>query len=142
MLFKYDLDAQKQPQKTRKRSIICSCNSYQSYIDCFEKFVMPGKQKRLVTTKYSTLYKKKSTVSEYSTPNSSNYSLSKCRLELFNKSLNNAFIPDTLGVSTRETTPIKIFKETFAKITFHTEMGWVFFNIVQTRLRHKCILNF
>ena len=89
----------------------------------------------------------RSTISGYATRNSMNYSLPKCRLEIFNKS----FIPDTvrnwnnLSSHTREATSIKSFKKclqsTVENPPRYFSFGKRFFNIIHTRLRHNCILN-
>ena len=86
-------------------------------------------------------------ISQYSTRNSSNYSLPKCRLELFNKS----FIPDTvrkwnaIKINIREATSVKSFKKcllsNIVKPPKYFSFGRRFWNIIHTRLRHNCILN-
>jgi ribosomal protein S17E len=87
----------------------------------------------------------RNTVSGYVTRNSSDYSLPKCRLELFNKS----FIPDTvekwnnLSTNTRDASSITSFKKhiqnSVDKPPRYFSFGKRFINVIHTRLRHNCI---
>lgn len=76
--------------------------------------------------------------SNYNTRNSSNYSLPRCRLEVFNKS----FFPDTickwnsLSTNTREATSLSIFKKTlqsdYTKPPKYFSFGKRLLNIIHT----------
>ena len=89
----------------------------------------------------------RNSVSNYNTRNSFDYSLPKCRLELYNKS----FVPDTvrkwnsLSNETREITSIGIFKRKLSnnndKPPKYFSYGKRYLNILHTKLRHNCILN-
>ena len=85
--------------------------------------------------------------SSYHTRNSNDYTLPRCRLEVFKKS----FIPDTVkkwnGLSTevRGQTSIEKFKKHIRKIPskppLYYSYGHRYLNIIHTKLRHSCILN-
>lgn len=121
---------------------------------------------RRMTSKLTTMYKihnkcvpeylsqiipnTRSNDSAYRTRNIENYSLPRCRTELFKKS----FIPDTiqlwntLSIGVRNETSIQRFKNSLYKTkniakapSFFTH-GKRKLNIIHTKLRHHCILNY
>lgn len=98
---------------------------------------------------------KRVNASNYFTRNAQNYSIPKCRLQLYKSS----FVPtvvnewNALSKDVRESDSIRIFKEKIHvsiinqnDITCRTKpdfftYGDRFFNIIHTRLRHNCVLN-
>lgn len=121
---------------------------------------------RRMTSKLTTMYKihnkcvpeylsqiipnTRSNDSAYRTRNIENYSLPRCRTELFKKS----FIPDTiqlwntLSIGVRNETSIQKFKNSLykpkniAKAPSFFTHGKRKLNIIHTKLRHHCILNY
>lgn len=87
-------------------------------------------------------------VSIYHTRNSENYSVPISRLELYKKS----FVPDTirkwnsLKLEVREATSLNIFKknitESIPQPPTYFSFGKRTINILHTKLRHNCILNY
>ena len=101
--------------------------------------------------------KKRTNISIYNTRNSENYSIPKCRLQLYKCS----FIPtvvnewNALSVETRQSDSIRIFKKQLAAIFAYNDcntaahksrpefysFGDRYTNIIHTKLRHNCALN-
>ena len=86
-------------------------------------------------------------LSRYNTRNTSDYSIPKCRLQVFKKS----FVPDVINhwnllqIEAREATSLTIFKKhinrNIPKPPNYFSAGNRKINIIHTKLRHNCILN-
>ena len=89
--------------------------------------------------------------SSYNLRNGDNYIIPKCRLELYKKS----FVPDaiskwnSLNIESRQAISIKEFRKSISSKYVNTPKPPVYFsygtrllNIIHTKLRHSCILNY
>ena len=86
--------------------------------------------------------------SKYNTRNRNDYTIPKCRLELYRKS----FVPDTinkwnsLNVSVKNKPSFSSFKNNIRRIPtkfpLYFGYGTRCLNITHTKLRHNCILNY
>ena len=98
-----------------------------------------------------TIPSKVNSISSYDLRNGNNYIIPKCRLDLYKKS----FVPDSiskwnsLSIESRQATSLKQFRKTVTSNNINNPKPPTYFsygprllNIIHTKLRHTCILNY